>query len=65
MRQLIATFLIQAMLLTSASAYSPNNKTVFLMNEERELRCQITPKAAKLFSLEELENLDPKRRSGG
>ena len=57
LRQLISTFLIQALFLTSVGAYSPNNKTVFLMNEERELRCQITTEAAELFSLEQLENL--------
>ena len=57
LRRLISAFLIQAMFLTSANAYPPNNKTLFLMNEERELRCQITTEAAKLFSLEQLENL--------
>ena len=57
LRQLISSFLIQALFLTSANTYSPNNKTVFLVNEERELRCQITTEAAKLFSLEQLENL--------
>ena len=57
LRQLISTLLIQAMLLTSVNAYLPSTKTLFLMNEERELRCQITTEAAKLFSLEQLENL--------
>ncbi len=57
LRQLISSFLIQAIFLTSINAYPSNTKTVFLMNEKRELRCQITPETVKLFSLGQLENL--------
>ncbi len=66
LRKLISTFLIQALLLTSINAYVPQHlqenpdtaaTTVFLMNEDRKPRCQLTPEAAELLSLEELQGL--------
>ncbi len=66
LRQLIAIFLIQTMLLTSINAYipqhlqenfNPSSMSAFLMNEDRELRCQLTSEAAELLSLEQLQGL--------
>ena len=57
LRQLVSTFLIQAMLVTSAGAYAPSS-AVFLLNEgRRELRCQLTPDNIELFSTEEFQGL--------
>ena len=58
LRQLVSTFLIQAMLITSAGAYTPKSPAVFLLNEgRRELRCQLTPDNIELFSTEEFQGL--------
>ena len=59
LRQLISIFLIAAVFLTSASAYIPKTsaRTLFLVNENRELRCRLTSENAGPFSLRKLQNL--------
>ncbi len=65
-RKLISGFLAASVALTSASAYIPehpkegfNSHTAaaFLINEDRSLRCQVTPEIAELFSSQDMAAL--------
>ncbi len=61
LRKPISILLATLMLMTSASAHSSFLSTpagiVFLANENGSPRCQLTPRAAELFSLEQLQHL--------